>query len=141
MGGSRVTPVNVPFAVVWGLINAALLGWLWWGSGDPWGDRGIMLVFALVEGIAVFHTKKGTWRGQEVSLRDTMSEIMTWFARFSKSTARWYQGFNAVVVVLSLHWGWLVGRQLPTWWAGLIVGGFIGIGFLVFHFLRPDKVG
>lgn len=135
---SRITPVNVVFALMWAVCNVTLCGWLWWGGDDWTVDLGFMLWFTIVEGVALAVRRMVTWRGVRVSSRDTMSECATWFARMAKPAARWWQSWNAVVVIVAGHWAWLVARQPEPVLAQ--VGLFAGLmGFLVFHWLYPER--
>lgn len=129
---SYASPVHKVFAAFWlGVWAPGLIAYLWWFDRNVWVDAAFIAAFLVAEGIAL--VKRG-------SLRDTLSEVMTWFARFSKPGARWYQSWNAAMLAITAHVVWLVARQPEPLLMKVALGLFTS-SFLLWHWLRPEKVG
>lgn len=137
---SRATPVHKIAAAYWFVQSAAVIAWAWFGSDPPWIFAAILLSFAVPEGWAIRNKTMAEHDGIMVPLRDTLSEVLTWFARFSKPGAKWYMWTNGAVVFIALHWGWIVGRMPDSVVLGVASGAITTVA-LTYHWLRPDKVG
>lgn len=138
---SRVTPVHKWAAVYWLALTVWVVVYAWFFPDAPWYVFAATLAaFFGPEAWAIRNRTMGERRGVMVPLRDTYSEVLTWFARFSKDGAPWYAWTNGAVVFVALHWGWIVMHQ-PSSLALGIPAGLITTVALSFHWLRPDLVG
>ena len=135
----RVTPMHVGAGIYWTAATMATIANVWWGASTLLDILNI-LAFVGAEGWALEYRKELTIEGRIVALRDTLSEFMTWVARMSKPGTRWYQSWNMLVVVIAGHWSALPARQVDLFWAQFAI--WLGMmGFLVYHWLRPDTKG
>lgn len=143
---SAATPLHKTYAAIWIAFCAAQGLSLYFLPHIPILDLFFGAVFGVVEYKAIRTRKTVEWRGSLVMARDTLSEWSTFVARMAHPGTRWYQSWNAVVVILALNLSIMVARNVPQ----IPVVGPISLrtaifglmmGFLVFHWLRPDKVG
>lgn len=144
MASSRVSPLHKTFAVIWLSWYAALVPYTLFAPHLWYVDALIGIVFGIVEWRAVRTSKTTEWRGSLVAMRDSLSEHMTWLARMAKPGTPWYASWNGLVVLLSLFPSYLLARNVPAFDILSLIGlsdlTFAMMeGFLVLHWLRPDK--
>lgn len=143
---SRVTPLYPIFGGVWSIYWVALLAYFYGFEHSFLLDAIFFGYFAIAESIALAIKKIVEWEGRSVALRDTLSEFMTFVSRMAHPSAKWWQSWNALVVFGALHLSAMVSRNIPPMDFGLPLtldqAGFgLMVGFLVWHWLRPDKTG
>lgn len=85
--------------------------------------------------------------GASLALKSHMvplSPVMQWIDDRAGDGARWYQGWRALASFSALLVGWhsfrVVGETWGTWTIGAVAGAFV-VGFLLYHWLRPEKYG
>lgn len=138
---SRVTPVHKIAAIYWFVQSLWVITYAFIGTDWPlWVFFATLASFAIPEAWGIRNRTMVEHHGVMVASRDTLSEVLTWFARFSKPEAKWYQWTNGAVVFVAVSWGWVVYRIPDSFVLG-IAAGLITTLALTAHWLRPDKVG
>lgn len=127
----RPHPVYALTWAVWsiGLVVAAVLA-------NVWVTGGLWLAFAIAEGIAVFRESDG--------MRDTLSEIVTYYQRKNSKHRKIIIGFNAVITVYVLViaytlLSWILALGVPLWFAWVPPAGLVL--YLIPHWFSPDVHG